>query len=246
MTTPDKKKGKLSRMFGGKDTHDQSSPSDVQPSSTSNIADSAYSSSENDHRSKNSNSDYTHLENTGQIQGVSEDRKLAVNKGTGDVVDEDSGEVVSTVTTTTTTTTTTTSRKAGGSKSPTVEVTTTPSAPVIQEMPTARDNTPPPSQVLDNPPRPTETSYDTRPPRIPDVPSRSPNRSSDHMYSRSRERLDNPVSPVDPAAHNFSYPNARHEPSGSYDLAGNPVQSGRGGTLDNLKAAAVGIHVSRA
>ena len=101
--------GKLSRMFGGhgkKEKEPQGSPtgpSDIQPSSTSNVADSAYASSENEPRGKSS--DVVPMENTGQFSGVSSDRKLNVNRTTGDVVDEESGVVVSTVTTTTTTTT---------------------------------------------------------------------------------------------------------------------------------------------
>ena len=91
-------------MFGGKkDKDSQPSSSEVQPSLNSNVADSAYASSENEPRSKNS--DVVPMENTGQIQGVSGDRRLGVNKSTGDVMDTDTGEVVSTVTTTTTTST---------------------------------------------------------------------------------------------------------------------------------------------
>lgn len=64
--------------------------------------------------------------------------------------------------------------------------------------------------------------------------------------------MENPVSPVDAPTQNFSYPKGRVSGGDGYgngneglDLAGNPVGGKKsGGTLDNLKAAAVGIHVS--
>lgn len=85
-------------MFGKKD---RDSPPPL-PSSHSNIADSAYASSEGESRAKMPN---LPMDNPGNIQGVSSDRNLEVNQSNGDVVDRDTGEVVSTVTTTTTTTT---------------------------------------------------------------------------------------------------------------------------------------------
>ena len=102
---PQEKKRRLSfgRMFGkrDKDSHNSQNTSDVQPSSTSNVADSAYASSENERKPS---SDMVHMKNDGQFDGVNANRNLAMNKTTGDVMDEDTGEVVSTVTTTTTTT----------------------------------------------------------------------------------------------------------------------------------------------
>ncbi|KAH9826113.1 hypothetical protein Tdes44962_MAKER03766 [Teratosphaeria destructans] len=50
----------------------------------------------------------------GQLAGVSSDRNLAVNQDTGEGLDDDTGEVVTTVTTTTTTTTTTRTRRGQG------------------------------------------------------------------------------------------------------------------------------------
>ena len=85
----------------GKRDKDTSSPTDIQPSSSSNVADSAYASSENEPKTSNvKSSDVVSFENTGQISGVNKDRPLTLNKNTGDVQDEDTGEVVSTVTTT--------------------------------------------------------------------------------------------------------------------------------------------------
>lgn len=98
MATPDKKKGKLSRMFGGsRDPQAPSSTNEVQPSSTSNVADSAYASSENE--TKGRRSDLTPMENTGQYSNVSSDKNLAMNQRTGEVVDQDDGSVVTTTTT---------------------------------------------------------------------------------------------------------------------------------------------------
>lgn len=88
--TEKKRRLSLGKMFGRRDKHN----STEAPSSHSNVAsDSAYASSENNEPVKN----------TGQFEGVSSDRNLTLNKNTGDVRDEDTGEVVSTVTTTTTT-----------------------------------------------------------------------------------------------------------------------------------------------
>ena len=110
-----KKKGRLGRLFGSKKDETRlptSAQNDDHPvSSSSNIADSAYASSGDERKLSNniSRPDVVPFENKGQISGVNEDRKLAVDKSTGDVMDKDTGEVVSTVTTTTTTTTTMTS-----------------------------------------------------------------------------------------------------------------------------------------
>ncbi|GIZ37870.1 hypothetical protein CKM354_000130100 [Cercospora kikuchii] len=91
-------------------THSSSTvPTTTSPMSGA-VHDSAYASSEapSNSRSSNSNNNIVSVQNDGQIEGVNKNRNLAVNKATGDVLDEDTGEIVSTVTTTTTTTTTTT------------------------------------------------------------------------------------------------------------------------------------------
>ncbi|KAF2214372.1 hypothetical protein CERZMDRAFT_83078 [Cercospora zeae-maydis SCOH1-5] len=91
-------------------THSSSTiPTTTSPMSGA-VHDSAYASSEapSNARSNTSNNNIISVPNEGQIEGVDKDRNLAVNKVTGDVLDEDTGEIVSTVTTTTTTTTTTT------------------------------------------------------------------------------------------------------------------------------------------
>ena len=100
----DKKKHRLSfgRILGGKkdeDSQHSHNSSEVQPSNSSGVADSAYASSENEPRGSNSKGpDVVSYENTGQISGVSSDRNLTMNQKTGDVMDEATGEVVSTVT----------------------------------------------------------------------------------------------------------------------------------------------------
>lgn len=120
-------------------------------------------------------------------------------------------------------------------------VTTAPGAPTISEMPA--DNLSPTQTTT------SQTHYRTpspmRPPAqqqyyTPNVPSKSPNRKSENPYRVSRDAVENPVSPVDGpnSRHNFSYPsrNTLREPD---DLT--PKRSSG---IDNLKAAAVGLHVS--
>lgn len=200
------------------------------PSSTSNVADSAYASSEN-------NESMVPVKNTGQIEGVSSSRNLALNKNTGDVLDEETGEVLSTVTTTTTTTTTTTMRSGkDGGKVTTVQTTPGPSA--IQEMP-AESLAPAPS--VDDA---SSTSVSPAPQQSasPDVPNKSGLRKSgDNPYRKSREMMvENPVSPVEGSNPNFSRPNRNNlRPS-----ADEPIDKRPPSTIDSLKAAAIGIHVS--
>lgn len=107
------KRGSMGRLFGRKKDKDkEEEPQHGKPhhaSDNSNLgpptftSDSAYASSENEPKaSMTKSSDTVPMENTGQISGVSGDRNLAMNKNTGDVIDEDTGKVVTTTTTTTT------------------------------------------------------------------------------------------------------------------------------------------------
>lgn len=117
-------------------------------------------------------------------------------------------------------------------------------------MPTAANKTPPASSHL----QPQGYFENQAPPnsrgqtplaRTPDLPSKSPNRPPDNPYRKSRELIENPVSPIDPPTQNFSRP-GQSDYRGDSDLAGNPVggsSRSSGGTLGNLKAAAVGLHV---
>lgn len=98
----------FSRLLGNKKEretggHHSRNPSEG-PGPSIGASDSAYASSENEPKtSLNKSSETVPVENTGQFKGVSSDRNLGLNKGTGDVVDSDTGQVLSTVTTTTTT-----------------------------------------------------------------------------------------------------------------------------------------------
>lgn len=237
---------RLSSMFGSKrDRVQPDSQSQLAPDngsmqqhrfSNGDTADSAYASSAQTAPSQ-SHLDLTPFENTGQIQGVNSDRHLAVNKANGDVVDQNSGQVV----TTTTTTTTTTITKPNGEQQVQVSSAPAPAQPgpptantesVVNEMPAEPvrrphhqpDNSTSTSGMLDS----------------PIVPSRSP-------YRTSREVLpsEHPVTPPDSSTYpdrmgspssvnatNFSRPGKSGESSGA-PLTG----------LASLKAAAKGLHV---
>jgi len=96
-----KKKDKEEEKDHSRHNHHNSENSGLGPPTFA--SDSAYASSENEPKpSLTKSSDTVPMENTGQIQGVSGDRNLAMNKNTGDVIDEDTGKVVTTTTTTTT------------------------------------------------------------------------------------------------------------------------------------------------
>ncbi|KAK3687089.1 hypothetical protein LTR37_019156 [Vermiconidia calcicola] len=252
-----KRRLSFGRIFK-KDKEPSHSP---QPSSNSNVADSAYASSENEQN--RSNSETVPMKNPGDIPGVSGDRNLAVNRTTGDVTDEDTGEVVSTVTTTTTTTTTTITKGGKDSKKQQTVVSTSPGQPQIQEMPAdGPSNSRSPAYLS-----PSNTnnsgSYNshTPPPPMgpsPDVPYRNPNRKSyenpnrmsydqpyryENPYAVSREAINNPVSPVDAqeSRHNFSYP-SRGNLNEGYAGSEQPTNPRPTSTIGSLKAAAVGLH----
>ncbi|KAK5675255.1 hypothetical protein LTS10_012016 [Elasticomyces elasticus] len=119
-----KKPNRLSAMFSRqRSTTDRPSlsPSTYPNANGNNSVDSAYASSSNNpsdistHTSspESRHANMVSIENNGQISGVDGSRHLQLNQRTGEVLDEDTGEVVTTVTTTTTTTTTVV-KKAGG------------------------------------------------------------------------------------------------------------------------------------
>ncbi|GAB7361459.1 hypothetical protein MBLNU230_g1515t1 [Neophaeotheca triangularis] len=277
-TQEKEKKSKLGRIFGsggsgseGKeppkktDQHisrgDEGKSQYLRPSQES-YHDSAYGSSESANKGA-SGENIVHVDNTGQIDGVDEDRSLAYNKSTGDVFDEDTGE---TVVTTTTTTTTTTTHRPGGKKELKTEVKTDGGEPVataasqgnntgVQELPANPSPAPPMGRGNDSPP----------------VPVRNPQRR------RSMDAAESPVSPQSqtspqnqqvmapaggPYGHtaqsasqgsagqaaktNFSYPHRQEPPPTQPNMAtGGPPpehEAGNRGTMHNLKAAAMGIH----
>ena len=87
----------LGKLLGRKDK-DARYSSETQPSNSSNVADSAYASSEPDSKMSHTNStERVPVKNEGQFDGVSGDRNLTMNKSTGEVADDETGEVVSTV-----------------------------------------------------------------------------------------------------------------------------------------------------
>lgn len=237
-TTPEpKKKSRLSRLLKGRRDGDVHSYEGNSGTSGNSFHDSAYASSEG----APSTSDITPYHNTGQIPGVSADRNLILDKWTGEVVDEESGDVVTTITTTTTTTTTTTSK--GGKK---VDVQTHAGQPQQstsygqhsmgqQQQPGGQylaneASAVPPVELAANPSS-QPLSLDGPPgvpsssPAYPAVPARHPDRNLGTVSSGNHE----PVSPIVPETPNFSYP-ARNE------------ERKHGGAFSNLKAAVVGIH----
>ena len=112
--TPPKKR-RLGNLFSSKADEEQQPNKTVAaqaPQRPAPASDSGYGGST--HTTSSNSSDVKPIENHGQVAGVDGQRNLAINERTGEVLDNDTGEVVSTVTTTTTTTTTTTRR----SKSP--------------------------------------------------------------------------------------------------------------------------------
>jgi hypothetical protein len=264
-TTPQKKRG-LSSLFGAKKNkdnelspnganhalHPSTSTTDTAPQSDSAYASSNHASSKRDSvanakAESNNNADVVPVENTGNFEGVGPERNLAYNTSTGQVLDDDTGEVV--VTTTTTTTTTMTTR--GGKKNTKVEVHTQKDGqPAIAEapgdMPSMSSTT---SHSPVPPPRPLSTglgnsSYGTLAPHDGGVAqSYAPPRTDPDTFpvpARNPMREREPMEPVSPLRPNFSYPSRT-------DIRDDPVpvsQPAPKSTFANLKAAAQGLHVS--
>lgn len=270
--TQDKeKKSKLGRIFGSgggesskKDQHinqDGGKPQTLRPSAES-VHDSAYASSENANKGS-SGENIVHVDNKGQIDGVDQDRSLAYNKSTGDVFDEDTGE---TVVTTTTTTTTTTTHRPGGRKELKTEVKTDGGEPIataaaagsdpgVAELPASRSPAPP-GGGHDSPPVPVRNPH-RRMSREGEQPV-SPQTQTSPQYQMfnpppapggptGHSPQEGPPGSAGPAKTNFSYPSRTEPPPPQANMGPPPEQQpGYRGTMDNLKAAAAGIHVSMA
>lgn len=256
-TTPQKKR-RLSNLFGAKkdknkDQSPNGTPHDLHPStSTQTQLDSAYASSAPTSSKRNSSADIVPVENNGNIDGVSPDRNLALNKNTGQVVDDDTGQVVVTTTTTTTTTMTTKPGQAG-QRNTQIEVSTQKDGqPVIAEAPGDMPPTnnsasrspvvpsgPSPSNVSNSPIGPPDLQQNNSagPPQTYAPPRADPETFPVPARNPMRER--EPMDPVSPIRPNFSYPSRsdlREEPM--------PQQPAPKSTFGNLKAAAQGLHVS--
>lgn len=263
-----KEKRRLSGLFGSKKSkdgqvteHEPVITSPIVGNSThalnpnpslqnSSIQDSAYANSETDatplsggNMSGDTSTNTVPVENHGQIPGVSAERDLTLNKLTGDVTDDNTGEVVTTTTTMTTTTTTTTK----GGKPVSTEVAVEPSASLqpgapnlghrdsnVSEMP---DNAvqPPTAQTLQ--PQASYGDVNNAPPMSatgaldpnPNVPQRSPNRRSrDLGQSTLAQQRISEVSEPDPESPiqgfsggaNFSYPARAGGPNAPAPLGG--------------------------
>jgi len=265
------------------------------PGADGNSVDSAYASS--DQPSQHSASTRTSpafrhanmvsIENNGQISGVDGSRHLQLDQNTGEVMDEDTGEVVTTITTTTTTTTTTVRKgvTAGEKKGTTVQVETRPSHPTVSSQQTpahthlaeAPGDGPsarlvpdaPPTHLRARSPVPTALQIGRQQPAAePAPPLRNPNRKS-REYAPAPNGPPSPVTPGAQGRHNFSYParmgtkSTEHLPqippeTNQYSPPQVPLReqlsqqqtspvssgSGVGSALGNLKAAAIGLHVS--
>jgi hypothetical protein len=188
MAAPTEKKSRLSRMLGG-------SKRDKSPEQPPTFPpDSAYASdTPTPSAAGKSTPDIVPAEKNSEIANIDKDRNLGLKPSTGEVLDRDTGEVVTVVTTTTTTTTTTT-RKPGKKPNvqkdvqettqtqPAINGTTTNSSqieqPRIAEMP-ATPGTPAPAPVPVEPHVPDRAASANRARKqSPTIPARSANRLS--------------------------------------------------------------------
>lgn len=249
-----KRKNKSESISPGPEINDRSS------SAVQNNNDSAYASSEPP-STHNSEANIVPVENRGQIENVSADRNLALNKSTGDVLDRDTGAVVSTVTTTTTTTTTTTMKK-GKDGNMVVDVQTQPAGQTSTNQPSQQQ------EVVEAPgdsAQPSHSRVDsaqtpaTNGPRMsqPIIPPRSPHRRSREMTAE----INHASTPAAAAGYNFSHPSRNSQrQSGDFNQMVAASQNGPSNrstfeslrslakeqtspdTYQQLKAAAKGLH----
>lgn len=181
-------------------------------------------------------SDISKLDNEKKLEAVRKDDNLSVNPA-GEVVEKDTGDVVTTVTTTTTTTTTTKTRGGQKQTEEVKEVKRDP--PVTTAATTNRD-----SAVVNV----SELSSDRTPPDTggvngsPPVPPKSAMRKSMELQPPPSNvpgtKTTPPPSPSRLSGHNFSYP-SRAPPDHTGQLQ---QQQQPPSTMQNLKAAAHGIH----
>jgi hypothetical protein len=246
MESKSEKKNRLSRLLGKREK--SPNPMAIDP-------DSAYESSETPSAepfkdTANSTPDTVPVEKNSEMANIDQDRNLVVRPATGEVLDRDTGEVVTVVTTTTTTTTTTT-RKPGQMPEVNKEV-----QQQIQETkptPAPRKNLTSNTGPSEMPANPAITSSNipdqsssVRPlTDSPPIPTRSAARRSGEFGNRKSQASTYPgydenmppptggyygsgaadARPDSPSRHNFSYP-ARNRKS--MDPDGLPTTSGTG------------------
>ncbi|KIW70510.1 hypothetical protein PV04_02772 [Phialophora macrospora] len=266
-TRDKEKKHRLSRLLGKREKTPEPGPGagldSAYGSSEANSANGPHDFIPENERHAN---DVMHAEKNSEIANIDQDRNLAVKPSTGEVFDEDTGEVVTVVTTTTTTTTTTTMK--GGKKQQDVqkdvkrEVQSGPGQPPhLSEMP-AGPATPEPTNY-----QPaltaTNTTHQGRTPLTsggmlaaeqPRIPAKSPKRrSGDFQREVARDGYPvdyAPVSPVDPLFVNHdggtptaspSRPNFSYPSRSSLKTAEQPQRHNQN-TINDLRAAARGLH----
>lgn len=265
---PGQKKHRLSRFLGSnKDQQTETRPHvHSQP-------DSAYA-------SDNTGNDIVQVENDGSIPNTKREQHLALDRGTGEVFDEDTGEVVTVVTTTTTTTTTTTSRPGGQQRQDVQKdvqttqhqqphgagTTTTTGSMAPHSHEPYRDSgygsgLPTEGRIASGVPEHADPykggSYGAgsqhHSSTAPHIPARSPRRSGEYGRTGDYDSTSHPsgsYNPTSPSRHNFSYPSrAAPGTQGAYPTeTGYPpeqeVKAKKTGRFADLKAAAIGLHVS--
>lgn len=274
MEPKQEKKNRFSRLLGNK--------REKTPPPNTALPDSAYASSETPSGeaardgstpTTTPNQDVVPVEKNSEMANIDQSRNLSVRPATGEVVDSDTGELVTVVTTTTTTTTTTT-RKPGQTPQVQKDV----NQQVQETTPTSAPATEAPSEMPANPtvteannPTITEAKVpdriSSRPPRdSPPLPMRSAARKSGEFGHRQSQVSNYPGyddslppptggfygaggldAPASPSKANFSYPSRNRnsmDPDGVGLNTTNQPQQHNKSTISDLRAAAKGLHVS--
>ncbi len=192
------KKNRLSRLLGKRDK------SQERPPLNDPVSDSAYASSETptQEETPKATPDLVPAEKNSEIGNIDRDRNLAVKPSTGEVFDEDSGELITVVTTTTTTTTTV--RKPGGGKP---EVHKDVKQDVREETaPRALPSTSTTTQAAVHP-----TSAPSAPSEMPANPAHSPNPAHSANPTIKESTVPDRLSPR--STHEPTYDSTRESPS---------------------------------
>ena len=208
--------------------------------------------------------------NHGQWDGVGEDRHIAVNRETGEVLDDDTGEIITTVVTTTTTTT---RRRANGERSRAnssqSQVSTLgdhpnhvdPGAGAYGDprvgRPQQQCNVPQPDHLAPYPgptthERPSLSQQKTEPSGLTVNGNEASRHRAQSYNGRTQSRTSSPHAPPLNAASSEDLPRrGRHEPVGRWEALEELKRYGKDAapewrsTLKNLEGVAVGLHVGR-